>query len=160
MTTQWFFKDGELASGAWSAHVDAANPPSKPWAYTGIRIGEVSTTQSLELPADNNERVIFILEGPEALVKYQSAGNSPVEQSLRGRTSVFHGAADVLYLPINTSAPFQAMHESQLENLQLRIRRLQSSLVKKMCQCRFVEPDMKLDKYITLECQILSMQIA
>ena len=71
MTTQWFFKDGELASGAWSAHVDAANPPSKPWAYTGIRIGEVSTTQSLELPADNNERVIFILQGEEVTVEYQ-----------------------------------------------------------------------------------------
>jgi len=104
MATQWFFKDGELASGPWNVRIDAANPPSKPWAYTGIRIGEVSAVQSLELPADNNERVIFILEGPEALVKYQSAGNSSAEQSLRGRTSVFHGAADVLYLPINTSA--------------------------------------------------------
>ena len=104
MTTQWFFKDGELASGVWSARVDAANPPSKPWAYTGIRIGEVSAVQSLELPADNNERVIFILEGPEALVKYQSEGTASAEQSLRERTSVFHGAEDVLYLPINTSA--------------------------------------------------------
>ena len=104
MTNKWFYKDGELASGAWSARVDAANPPSKPWAYTGIRIGEVSAAQSLELPADNNERVIFILEGPEVLVQYQSEGSASAEQSLRGRTSVFHGAADVLYLPINTSA--------------------------------------------------------
>ena len=55
MTTQWFYKDGELASGAWSARVDASNPPSQPWAYTGIRIGEVSAAHSLELPADKNE---------------------------------------------------------------------------------------------------------
>jgi 5-deoxy-glucuronate isomerase len=104
MATQWFFKDGELASGPWNVRIDAASPPSKPWAYTGIRIGEVSAVQSLELPADNNERVIFILQGEEITVEYQLDDASTATQVLSGRESVFHGAADVLYLPINTSA--------------------------------------------------------
>jgi 5-deoxy-glucuronate isomerase len=103
-TSKWFFKKGELAAAPWSVHIDAANPPSQPWAYTGIRIGEVSTSNSLGLPADTNERVIFILQGAEITVEYQLDDASTATQVLSGRESVFHGAADVLYLPINTSA--------------------------------------------------------
>jgi 5-deoxy-glucuronate isomerase len=103
-TSKWFFKNGELAAGPWSAHIDAVNPPSQPWAYTGIRIGEVSPSNSLELPADTNERVIFILQGDEITVEYQLDDALTATQILSGRESVFHGPADVLYLPINTSA--------------------------------------------------------
>ena len=101
---KWFFRKGELAQGQWSIHLDAANPPSQPWAYTGLRVGEVSSSTSLELPADQNERVIFILQGEEINVEYSVAGADKQSETLRGRQSVFHGPADVLYLPLNTEA--------------------------------------------------------
>ncbi len=99
---KWFFRSSELAHGDWDVHIDAANPPAEGWKYTGLRIGTL--TKSLSLPADNNERIIFLLEGSSAVVKYEVAGNPAASQVLSGRASVFHGPADFLYLPINTSA--------------------------------------------------------
>jgi len=104
MKSKWFFRKGELSQGPWSVHLDANNPPSKPWAYTGLRVGEVSATTHLELPADNNERVIFILQGAEIIVEYTLADGGKKVETLSGRESVFHGPADVLYLPFNTEA--------------------------------------------------------
>ena len=104
MTSKWFFRKGELSQGPWNIHLDANNPPSKPWAYTGLRVGEVSATSHLELPADNNERVIFILQGAEITVEYSLADGEKKVETLSGRESVFHGPADVLYLPLNTEA--------------------------------------------------------
>jgi 5-deoxy-glucuronate isomerase len=99
---KWFFRSSELAHGDWDVHIDAANPPAEGWKYTGLRIGTL--TKPLTLPADNNERIIFLLEGSSAVVEYVVAGNPAASQVLSGRASVFHGPADFLYLPINTSA--------------------------------------------------------
>ena len=99
---KWFFRSSELAHGDWDVHIDAANPPAEGWRYTGLRIGTLS--KPLTLPADTNERIIFLLEGTSAVVEYVVAGGAPVSQVLAGRTSVFHGPTDQLYLPINTSA--------------------------------------------------------
>jgi 5-deoxy-glucuronate isomerase len=62
------------------------------------------SSKPLTLPADDNERIIFLLEGTSAVVEYVVAGGAPASQVLAGRTSVFHGPTDQLYLPINTSA--------------------------------------------------------
>ena len=99
---KWFFRSSELAHGDWDVHIDAANPPAEGWKYTGLRIGTLN--KPLELPADANERIIFLLEGNSAVVEYVVAGGAPARQVLAGRTTVFHGPSDVLYLPINTSA--------------------------------------------------------
>jgi 5-deoxy-glucuronate isomerase len=99
---KWFFRSSELAHGDWDVHIDAANPPAEGWRYTGLRIGTLS--KPLTLPADDNERIIFLLEGTSAVVEYVVAGGAPASQVLAGRTSVFHGPTDQLYLPINTSA--------------------------------------------------------
>jgi 5-deoxy-glucuronate isomerase len=99
---KWFFRSSELAHGDWDVHIDAANPPAEGWKYTGLRIGTLS--KPLTLPADDNERIIFLLEGTSAVVEYVVAGGAPASQVLAGRTSVFHGPTDLLYLPINTSA--------------------------------------------------------
>jgi 5-deoxy-glucuronate isomerase len=99
---KWFFRSSELAHGDWDVHIDAANPPAEGWRYTGLRIGTLN--KPLTLPADANERIIFLLEGTSAVVEYVVAGGAPASQVLAGRTSVFHGPTDQLYLPINTSA--------------------------------------------------------
>ena len=99
---KWFFRSSELAHGDWDVHIDAANPPAEGWRYTGLRIGTLN--KPLSLPADGNERIIFLLEGTSALVEYVVAGGAPASQVLAGRKSVFHGPTDQLYLPINTSA--------------------------------------------------------
>ena len=99
---KWYFRSPELSRGDWDVHIDPANPPAEGWKYTGLRIG--SLNKPLTLPADANERIIFLLEGSQALVTYQVTEGAAVEQKLMGRTSVFHGPADFLYLPINTSA--------------------------------------------------------
>jgi len=100
---KWYFKKGELTRADWDIHVDPQHPPVNGWKYTGLRVGTLTQGKSLELPADSNERIIFILEGEEILVEYVEAneGNSQV---LKGRTSVFHGPSDFIYLPIHTSA--------------------------------------------------------
>ena len=99
---KWYFRSPELSRGDWDVHIDPTNPPAEGWKYTGLRIG--SLNKPLTLPADSNERIIFLLEGSQALVTYQVSEGAVVEQKLIGRTSVFHGPADFLYLPINTSA--------------------------------------------------------
>ena len=99
---KWYFRSSELARGDWDVHIDATYPPVTGWKYTGLRIGRL--TKPLSLPADGNERVIFLLEGASATVEYVVAGGTPQKQELSGRASVFHGPTDFLYLPINTSA--------------------------------------------------------
>ena len=99
---KWYFRKGELAVGTWDVYLDANKPPVAGWAHTGLRIGTLKIGTSLTLPADNNERIIFPLEGDNLSVQYTVDGKTHT-QVLRGRTSVFHGPSDVLYLSINTS---------------------------------------------------------
>lgn len=99
---RWYFSSPQLANGAWDVRIDTENPPSSGWNYTGLRIGSLS--QTLTLPADQNERIIFLLEGEAASIKYSLHSGETSEQILQGRKSVFHGPADYIYLPINTSA--------------------------------------------------------
>ena len=99
---KWFFRSSELARGDWDVHIDPANPPADGWKYTGLRVGQL--TKTLSLPADTNERIIFLLEGASATVEYVVVGGTKESQTLSGRASVFHGPTDFLYLPINTSA--------------------------------------------------------
>jgi len=100
---KWYFKKGELARADWDVHVDPQNPPAKGWKYTGLRVGTLTDGKILELPSDSNERIIFALDGEEFLVQYIHQDQTH-QQVLSGRTSVFHGPADFIYLPINTSA--------------------------------------------------------
>jgi len=100
---KWYFKKGELSRAEWNIHVDPQNPPVNGWRYTGLRVGTLASGKSLELPADSNERIIFLLQGEEILVAY-SDGNEIKKQLLKGRISVFHGPSDFIFLPINTSA--------------------------------------------------------
>jgi 5-deoxy-glucuronate isomerase len=99
----WYFRQGTLARQGWDVHVDSENSPTSGWKYTGIRVGTLTSETFLHLPADSHERIIFPLEGERILVEYIHQ-NEKKSQILHGRTSVFHGPADFIYLPMNTSA--------------------------------------------------------
>ena len=95
----WFFKKGELARDGWDCIVDASLPG---WQHTGLRIGTLGENRVLEISADSSERILFALDGEGFTVEYTVAGGPRVRQFLQGRESVFHGPADLLYLPMNT----------------------------------------------------------
>jgi 5-deoxy-glucuronate isomerase len=97
----WFYKNGELATDGWDCVVDGSLPG---WKHTGLRVGTLGEGKSFSLPAPDVERIIFPLEGAGITVSYQVAGQESAEQFLAGRESVFHGTADLIYLPINTEA--------------------------------------------------------
>jgi len=95
--SKWLYKKGELQKGSLDAHVDSQEPPLAPWAHTGLRVGNAHA--GIELPSDLHERVIIISTGSSVEVEL---GDQVMK--LQGRTSVFEGPADVLYLPIETRA--------------------------------------------------------
>jgi 5-deoxy-glucuronate isomerase len=88
---KWHYKNGELKRDGWAVISDEM-------AHTGLRVGVVAPHAPLEITADNRERAIFVLAGGDITVKY---GQESVV--LRGRTSVFDGTTDHLFVPINTS---------------------------------------------------------
>jgi 5-deoxy-glucuronate isomerase len=94
---KWHYESGELRSETLLAQVDPQSAPIKGWAHTGLRVADVKN--GMELPSDNNERVILIASGESVTITYEDQ-----EVILAGRESVFHGPSDVLYLPINTAA--------------------------------------------------------
>jgi len=95
----WFYRSGELAKQGWDVVVDNSLPG---WQHTGLRVGSVSN-QNLTLEANDNERILFALEGKGLHVEYSIAGGEWQLADLRGRESVFHGTTDLLYLPLNTA---------------------------------------------------------
>jgi len=101
----WFYKNGELARDGWDCVVDATLPG---WAHTGMRVGTLGEGRQFHIPADGIERILLPLEGKGAAVEYRVAGSSEFQtQFLKGRESVFHGASDVLYLPMETEIRIQ-----------------------------------------------------
>lgn len=97
---EWFFPRESLASPGWESVVDAT---IEGWQYTGLRIAHLGKGQSAQLNAQAIERIIVPLSGSFD-VTYQSSDGVEKSQHLHGRTSVFDGPTDSLYLPINTSA--------------------------------------------------------
>lgn len=100
--SKWLYRKGELTNGKLDVALDAAKAPVVPWMRSGLIVGDAAG--GIELPADQNERVILISSGSEITVNYQLSNGEQAELKLFGRQSVFHGPCDVLYLPNNTSA--------------------------------------------------------
>lgn len=99
---QWYYPKGSLRQGPWEAVVDESLPG---WQYTGMRIADSADSDHFTIPADGKERVIYMLSGKATSVTYTVDGESSTV-TLDGRVSVFHGAVDYLYLPINTEISF------------------------------------------------------
>src|SRR5699024_6112538 len=102
--SRWFYREGELSQGDWHTVIDTNTPG---WRHTGLRIGDVSEGQTFELGAGEVERLLVPLAGSfEGTYTPGSGDEGGGEEtvSLEGRTSVFHGPPDVLYLPVGASA--------------------------------------------------------
>lgn len=100
--SQWYYPKGSLRRGAWEAVVDESLPG---WTYTGMRLANSVDGPTFDIPADSKERVIYMLDGESTEVSYTVEGTTETI-TIHGRQSVFHGAVDYLYLPINTEISF------------------------------------------------------
>jgi len=92
MNQRWFHRRGDLARPGWQSVVDAETPG---WAHTGIRIAEVSTGDALDLPT-GVESIVVPLAGSFTVA--HTRDGQTTETHLAGRTSVFAGPTDVLYV--------------------------------------------------------------
>jgi 5-deoxy-glucuronate isomerase len=66
-----------------------------------MRVGNLNNNKEFKISADKVERLIWPLEGKSISVQYSVAGVKAT-QVLEGRTSVFHGPTDLIYLSIDT----------------------------------------------------------
>ena len=107
MINEWFHPHGSLARDGFDSVVDSTITG---WAHTGFRAATLdpNTSTSLELPAAAVERVFVPLAGRSFTVDYTLTDGSTGSQTLAGRTSVFHGPADCLYLPTGSQATVTA----------------------------------------------------
>ena len=96
----WFYQRGTLARDGWEAVVDASVDG---WRYTGIRIADLNRREVV-LSAGAVERIIVPLSGSFTVRHHTGVDTEELLQTLEGRTSVFSGPTDVLYLPIDTGA--------------------------------------------------------
>jgi 5-deoxy-glucuronate isomerase len=93
VSTQWFYKRGELARDGWESVVDEATPG---WEHTGVRVAVLGDETVLDLPGAGVEKIVVPLAG-SATVTYVEDGIEHTAE-LEGRSSVFSGPTDVLYL--------------------------------------------------------------
>lgn len=96
---RWFHPRGTLARDGWESVVDEATAG---WEHTGIRVGVLAEGDRLSLSATGVERIIVPLAG-SFTVTHTEAGRTR-ETALSGRTSVFDGPTDVLYLSAAVAA--------------------------------------------------------
>jgi len=94
-SSTWFHRRGALAADGWESVVDERTPG---WQHTGIRVAELAEGETLDLPAGEVEQIIVPLAGSFTVT------HDEAETVLVGRTSVFAGPTDVLYLPPRTRA--------------------------------------------------------
>ena len=96
---QWFHRRGALGRDGWESVVDERTPG---WAHTGLRVGVLADGEALELAETGVERIVVPLAG--SFTVQHTEGGEVSETVLAGRTSVFHGPTDVLYLSAASTA--------------------------------------------------------
>ncbi len=93
---------GSSADGPWDVVV---TPQSAGWGWTSLRVADLSPGQQLPLQTGGDEVVLVPLHGGLDVAVGEAV------HRLEGRTSVFAGATDVLYLPQGTRAVITARGE-------------------------------------------------
>jgi 5-deoxy-glucuronate isomerase len=95
MTDNWFNPRGTRAEDGWTDVIDGR---VSGWAHTGLRTGTLTDGGALRLSSAAVERIVVPLAGHFTVVYDDRA------QELEGRSSVFEGPTDVLYLGSGTAA--------------------------------------------------------
>lgn len=90
---RWFHRRGSLSGDGWESVVDSS---MSGWQHTGVRVAELDSGTELPLLELNRERIIVPLAGSFTVTHSEDGVSS--ETILAGRTSVFDGPTDVLYL--------------------------------------------------------------
>ncbi|MEO7126035.1 MAG: 5-deoxy-glucuronate isomerase [Nakamurella sp.] len=96
---KWFFRRGTLAANGWQSVVDSSIPG---WQHTGLRVADLSDGASISLAETGVERLVIPLAGSFRVAHGNGtpgAGTANDVIQLSGRTSVFDGPTDVLYVP-------------------------------------------------------------
>ncbi|MGN7797784.1 5-deoxy-glucuronate isomerase [Leifsonia sp. 22587] len=88
LSNEWFFPRESLADGPWESVVDSTLPG---WQHTGLRVAELAGG-SVALAAGDVERIVVPLAGSFSV---DHEGRST---QLAGRSNVFDGPTDVLYV--------------------------------------------------------------
>jgi 5-deoxy-glucuronate isomerase len=96
---RWFHLRGELATGGWESVVDEHTPG---WQHTGLRVAAISAADELTLDETGYERIVVPLSGSFTVTHSESSHTETTR--LAGRTSVFDGPTDVLYLSAAATA--------------------------------------------------------
>lgn len=96
---RWFHRRGELSRDGWESIVDASTPG---WKHTGLRIADVHPGDRFAMDGTGAECIIVPLHGSFRVT--HDSGDGETVTTLRGRTSVFAGPTDVLYLGCNSTA--------------------------------------------------------
>lgn len=96
---RWFHRRGTLARDGWESIVDSSTPD---WEHTGLRVASLSKGDELTLAETGVERIIVPLSG--AFTVTHTADAVATVTALAGRTSVFDGPTDVLYLSAASTA--------------------------------------------------------
>ncbi len=99
----WVYRRGELARDGWASVVDASLPG---WQYAGLRIANLDRGASVALSDTGMERLLVPLAGSfEVTYAVRAARERDTGTThLAGRSSVFAGPTDVLYLPFDRTA--------------------------------------------------------
>jgi 5-deoxy-glucuronate isomerase len=90
---RWFHRRGALTRDGWESIVDGELPG---WEHTGIRIGVLHEGEHLELAVTGVERIVVPLAGSFTVTHVEDGAAR--RTTLSGRSSVFAGPTDVLYL--------------------------------------------------------------
>jgi 5-deoxy-glucuronate isomerase len=90
---RWIFPRGQLAREGWETVVDGSITG---WEHTGLRVAAIEPGQSFALDGTGVERIVVPLSG-SFTVRADENGATTTTQ-LAGRSSVFDGPTDVLYL--------------------------------------------------------------
>ncbi len=102
---EWVYPHGTLAADGWDVVVDCAMAG---WECTGLRVAQLSHTTPLALGASGVERLVIPLSGScevrhSVTDKHSVTNTDSVTTVLEGRSSVFAGPTDVLYLSVGSS---------------------------------------------------------
>jgi 5-deoxy-glucuronate isomerase len=96
---RWFHRRGALARDGWESVVDGSTPG---WQHTGLRVTHLTPGEELTLPETGVERIVVPLSGSFTVTHAEAS--IATTTVLAGRSSVFDGPTDVLYLSAASTA--------------------------------------------------------